>query len=91
MVYKVLDYFTDLQDNSYEYNEGDTYPREGLNPSDDRIHELASDENVRGVPIIEAVEEISKAKVETEAVEESTEGSTEETAKPKRGKGTSKK
>lgn len=88
MTYKVLDYFTDLQDKNYAYNEGDTYPRKGLNPSEARIHELASDENVRGVPIIveveDSVEEV-ESKAETETVVE------EKADTPKKGRGTSKR
>lgn len=50
---KVLEFFTDLQDNNYPYNAGDTYPREGYKPSAKRIDELATDKNVRKHPIIQ--------------------------------------
>lgn len=87
MAYKVLDYFTDLQDKNYAYNEGDIYPREGLKPTKARIHELASDENGRGEPVIVEVEDPA----EPETVNES--GTPEETEpeKPKKGRGNSKK
>ena len=42
MMYKVVKHFEDLTDNRYPYNEGDTFPRKGLNVSDERIEELAS-------------------------------------------------
>lgn len=57
MMYKVIKYFEDLQDNSRPYNEGDTYPRKGLKVSKSRIAELASGKNRRGVPLIVKVEE----------------------------------
>ena len=40
MSYKVLEYFTDLQDGEHAYNVGDEYPRKGYSPSDKRIEEL---------------------------------------------------
>lgn len=61
MKYTVLKYFTDLQDNEYIYRAGDTYPREGINPSAERIEELASDKNKQGTPLIKAVSEKSEA------------------------------
>lgn len=52
-MYKCIVRFKDLQDNSYVYNVGDAFPRVGLEVSDERIAELASDKNKRGVPLIE--------------------------------------
>lgn len=54
-MFKVLRYFTDLQDNNYAYNAGDTFPREGMAVSADRITELSSSANKQGVPLIEEV------------------------------------
>ena len=54
-MYKVLLYFEDLQDNRHPYFTGDTFPREGLEVSEERLKELASSENKRGIPLIEAV------------------------------------
>lgn len=45
-------YFEDAQDEHRPYKPGDVYPRDGLNPSKQRIKELSSDKNVRGVPLI---------------------------------------
>ena len=59
-MYKVIRYFTDLQDDDYIYREGDTYPRKGLKPTADRINELASDKNKRGLPLIKKAVEKSK-------------------------------
>ena len=59
-MYKAVEYFTDLQDNGYAYNEGDIYPHEGYEPSEQRINELASSDNKRGKPVIEEVKAASK-------------------------------
>lgn len=53
-MYKVIVYFEDLQDKNYPYKVGDTYPRKGLKPSHERIVELATDKNIRGIPLIKA-------------------------------------
>ncbi len=58
-MYKALVLFHDLQDERYEYKAGDTYPRQGLNPSEERIQELMSSDNRRGKPLIK---EVSKRK-----------------------------
>jgi hypothetical protein len=55
MMYRVIRYFTDLQDNDYAYNVGDVYPRQGIVVSSERITELASAENLQRVPLIEEV------------------------------------
>lgn len=55
--YEVLEYFTDLQDNSYPYNVGDIYPREGYKPTWKRTQELASSKNIRKKPIIKAIKD----------------------------------
>ena len=75
---KVVRMFHDLQDNAHEYNIGDTYPREGYEPSLSRIEELASDQNLQGVPLIVRIDE--------DKPEETTEPETPAPAKPKRSK-----
>lgn len=57
MMYKVIKYFTDLQDNNFAYNIGDTYPREGFEVLPSRIKELAGKKNRQGEPLIEKIEE----------------------------------
>lgn len=79
-MYRVIEYFTDLKDNSYAYNTGDTYPREGYEPSAERIEELSTDKNVRKRPIIELITASKKA-----VIEETSEETAEEKPK-KRGK-----
>lgn len=54
-MFKVIKYFTDLQDNSYEYKVGDEYPRKGLEPTADRIIELSGSDNKRGEPLIKEI------------------------------------
>ena len=44
-MYKVIRFFTDLQDNDYPYNEGDIFPRDGLSVSKERLVELSSTNN----------------------------------------------
>ncbi len=54
-MHKVSKAFLDLQDDSHLYSEGDTYPREGLKPSPERIKELSGKDNKIGEPLIKAV------------------------------------
>lgn len=56
--FRVIKYFTDLQDNNFAYHEGDLFPREGLEVSNKRIKELSTSANRRKQPLIEAVEDI---------------------------------
>jgi len=57
-MYKVLEMFTDLQDDNYKYEVGDEYPRLGLKPSLARIKELCGTDNRRGRAVIEEVEDM---------------------------------
>ena len=50
-------FFMDLQDGRRAYNPGDVYPREGLEPSEKRIQELAGANNRLGQPLIEEIPE----------------------------------
>ena len=56
-MYRVIKYFTDLQDNNHEYNVGDIYPHNKKKVSASRIKELSAGKNRQGVPLIEKVEE----------------------------------
>lgn len=56
-MYKVIKHFIDLHDNDRSYNEGDIFPREGVDVSEERIKELASSDNKQHAPLIELVEE----------------------------------
>lgn len=59
-MYKVIKSFTDLQDNNYAYYVGDTFPHNGVEVCAERIAELASDKNRRGIQLIEEVAEKTK-------------------------------
>ena len=59
-MYKVIKSFTDLQDNNYAYYVGDTFPNNGVEVGAERIAELASDKNRRGIPLIEEIAENPK-------------------------------
>lgn len=86
-MYKVIKLFTDLQDNNFKYEAGDTFPRKGLDVSEARFKELSSSENKRGVPLIEYVEDEKSVVTEKETdVIESIADVTESVAdeKPKR-------
>ena len=67
MPYKVIKFFTDLQDNDYPYSVGDIFPRSGVTVTEARLKELASSENKQGVPLIQLVEEKKKRARKTAA------------------------
>lgn len=74
-MYKVIRSFTDNQDSSHAYREGDIFPRDGLMVSQDRVESLASSNNRRGVPLIVCVEDrqecVSEVKEEPQEQEPS--------------------
>lgn len=54
--YVVLKDFADLQDNKYLYRAGDSFPRAGVDVSEERVAELASKRNKCGEALITRVE-----------------------------------
>lgn len=56
MSYKVIHYFTDLQDFNHPYHVGDTFPREGMKVSEKRLEELSTNKNKQKKPLIALVE-----------------------------------
>lgn len=54
-MYKVLVRFMDLQDENHIYEQGDTFPRNGVKVGAERINELVSCDNKIGCPLIEKV------------------------------------
>lgn len=62
-MFKVIKQFKDLQDGMHLYKVGDTYPRAGLEPSENRIKELLSSDNKQKQPLIKAVENEPKKAV----------------------------
>lgn len=65
-MYKVIKFFTDLKDHDHAYRVGDIFPRKGLTVSEERLKELSTDQNKRGIPLIEVVAE-NKPEPEPEA------------------------
>ena len=57
-MFRVIKHFTDMQDNIFAYEIGDTFPRKGLNVLPSRIKELASDKNRQGVHLIEEIPDV---------------------------------
>ena len=57
MGYKVIHYFTDLQDFNHPYNVGDVFPRIGMNVTEDRLKELSSNKNKQGKRLIEKIDD----------------------------------
>lgn len=55
--YKVIKAFTDLNDENHVYHAGDEFPRKGR-VAKKRVEELSSDENKRGEPLIEVIEDV---------------------------------
>lgn len=62
MLYRVVKYFTDMQDCDHPYNPGDIFPRDGVSVSEKRIAELAGSDNRQGVPLIKAEESQKKTR-----------------------------
>lgn len=63
-MYKVISYFTDLQDSNHPYKVGDVFPRLGMNVSEARLKELSSSNNRRKKPLIELVKDVADVQVE---------------------------
>ena len=55
--YRVVSFFTDLQDNNHPYQAGDIYPREGMTVTRKRIAELSGTQNKQGKQLIEVANE----------------------------------
>lgn len=86
-MYKVIRFFTDLQDSNHAYNVGDEYPREGLSPTAERYAELAGSNNKQGTALIkEEMPELKKA----ENAESAEKAETDEKPTAKKRKGGNK-
>lgn len=64
MAYKALVRFTDLQDDNFKYEPGDMFPRQGLKVSAERLKELSTKANKRGIPVIK---KLTKKEAEAES------------------------
>ena len=56
-MYRVIEYFEDLQDNGQPYNVGDVFPKGDKKVTKERLNELATDKNRRHIPLIKKVDE----------------------------------
>lgn len=63
-MYRVINTFSDSQDNKHVYRVGDQFPRDGVTVDKERIKELSSYDNKQGQPFIEEVKEDQKEDVE---------------------------
>ena len=68
-MFKVIKFFTDLQDGNNPYEVGDTFPRKGLEVAEERLAELSGSENKQGEPLMKEVKE-PKPKKATKKVTE---------------------
>ena len=64
-MYKVIHYFTDLQDFNHPYNVGDIFPRSGVTVTLERLKELSSDKNKQKKPLIKLEGSEREAKTHT--------------------------
>lgn len=69
-MYKALCFFTDLKDHDYAYRAGDIFPRKGVTVSEERLKELSSSNNRRGVPVIEKVKDDTDQPKESKRIKE---------------------
>ncbi|MFO8457191.1 Rho termination factor N-terminal domain-containing protein [Staphylococcus aureus] len=69
-MYKVVEYFEDAQDNRHPYHEGDIYPRDGLEVSEERFTELSTTNNRRNLIAIKLVEDKQVEQSEASADEQ---------------------
>ncbi len=79
-MYRVVKFFTDLQDGDHPYHVGDSFPRDGVEVTEDRIKELSGKYNRQGVPLIEYEDEKNQEALaqEMESVEVERENDTGE-------------
>lgn len=61
-MYRVIKFFTDLHDGNHPYNVGDSFPRKGIEVTDERLAELSGSSNKQGTPLIEKFEPIEVVK-----------------------------
>ncbi|UNB45564.1 Rho termination factor N-terminal domain-containing protein [Staphylococcus coagulans] len=69
-LYEVIVRFKDGQDDEYLYQVGDVYPRVGYTPTEERVNEVASTNNRRGVVAIKPLDLTSLKVAELKTVAE---------------------
>ena len=56
-MFRVIEYFEDLQDNNRPYNVGDIFPCDNREISTERLTELSTAQNRRKIPLIKEIEQ----------------------------------
>ena len=69
-MYVAIKRFSDLTDDDHIYDTGDVYPRDGFEPSRERIIELATSKNKLETPLITYIEDEEKNIEEKDKVED---------------------
>lgn len=69
-MYVAIKRFVDLTDGDHTYNAGDVYPRDGFEPSKERIIELATSKNKLETPLITYIEDEKQNVVGNDKVED---------------------
>ena len=82
-MYVAIKRFVDLTDDDRIYNSGDVYPRDGFDPSRERIIELATSKNKLGTPLITYIEDEEKNIEGNDKVEDEKQTSKKTTKKVK--------
>lgn len=72
-MYRVIEYFEDLQDNGQPYNVGDVFPKGDKKVTKERLNELATDKNRRHIPLIKKVDEPKVEKPSKKAIKKAVE------------------
>ena len=57
-MYRVIREFCDLKDRGRRYKPGDSYPADGVQVTEVRLHQLSGRANLQGVPLIEWVQDV---------------------------------
>lgn len=83
-MYKVIKMFTDLKDDNYRYEVGDSYPRDGYEPTEERIRELSSNANKQHTALIKAVYEPATEEIQESVSETAEENVVKEKPKARR-------
>lgn len=71
-MYRVIEPFFDLMDGNRHYLPGETFPRDGLSVTVERIKELSTTTNKLGFPVIAEVFERTEKQEQTEKPERKT-------------------
>lgn len=69
-MYVAIKRFSDLTDDDHVYDTGDVYPRDGFEPSRERIVELATSKNKLETPLITYIEDEKQSVAGNDKVED---------------------